>query len=299
MSLEFWADNVQERDKRRLGEMVNEIVSARTGALRKIKPNIQADIESAARIGAIYYPSECLCDPAYQYPGPEILNEWNRNMASGIKSEDDDLAEAEEWFWNSRPWLRDLRQFARSRRVGPWGMLGCVLVRILSTIPPGVVLPALVGGYASVNTFIAICGDPASSKSALMKAAEDFLVINGVDVPTYNPGSSEAIPKSFAYIQPGTKAKAATRTQPAQPAQPPKQVGMAWSIVFAIPEIETLLEQKNGNAILAALRSIWSAESSSKRYSGEEHNVRIMPHRTRCNVILGVQWDFGKVFFGR
>ena len=67
---EFWADNVQERDKRRMSVMVSEIVSARTGALRTIKPNIQADIESAARIGAIYYPSECLCSPAYQYPRP-------------------------------------------------------------------------------------------------------------------------------------------------------------------------------------------------------------------------------------
>jgi hypothetical protein len=71
-------------------------------------------------------------------------------------------------------------------------MLGCVLVRILSTVPPGVVLPPLVGSYATVNTFIAIGGDPATSKSALMKAAEDFLIIKGVNVPTYNPGSAEA-----------------------------------------------------------------------------------------------------------
>ena len=28
------------------------------------------------------------------------------------------------------------------------------------------------------------------------------------------------------------------------------------------------------------------------------HNVRIMPHRARCNVILGVQWEFGDRFFG-
>jgi hypothetical protein len=107
-------------------------------------------------------------------------------MTSSVKSEDNGLAEAEEWFWDSRPWLRDLRQFARSRRVSPWGMLGCVLVRILSTVPPGVVLPPLVGSYATVNTFIAISSDPATSKSAMMKAAEDFLIIKGVNVPTYN-----------------------------------------------------------------------------------------------------------------
>ena len=107
--------------------------------------------------------------------------------------------------WESRKWLRDLRQFARSRRVSPWGMLGCVLVRILSTVPPEVVLPPLVGSFATVNTFIAICGDPATSKSALMKAAEDFLILKGVNISTYNPGSAEAIPKSFAYIEPGTK----------------------------------------------------------------------------------------------
>ena len=294
---EFWADNVMERDKRRLGVMVREIVSARTGALQKVKPDIQADIESAERIGAIYYPAECLCSLAYQYPGREALAEWNRNMAKQRKPEDDGLAEDEEWFWDSRPWLRDLRQFARSRRVSPWGMLGCVLVRILSTVPPEVVLPPLVGSYATVNTFVAICGDPATSKSALMKAAEDFIILKNVNVPTYNPGSAEAIPKSFAYIEPGVKATKATKTQPAQPAQPPRQVGLAWSVLFAIPEVETLLEQANGKQILAALRSIWSGETFGKRYAGEPHNICIMPHRSRCNVILGVQWDFGEFFF--
>ena len=59
-----------------------------------------------------------------------------------------------------------------------------------------------------------------------------------------------------------------------------------------------MLEQANGKQILAALRSIWSGENPSKRYAGDTHNVRIMPHRARCNVILGVQWEFGDRFFG-
>jgi hypothetical protein len=61
---EFWSDNVTERDKRRLGEKIREIVGSRNGALRKIK----ALVEQAAAIGAIYTPPECLCSPAYPIP---------------------------------------------------------------------------------------------------------------------------------------------------------------------------------------------------------------------------------------
>jgi hypothetical protein len=294
----FWVQEIIDREiqKRTGEEMSGEIYRSRLGALRKIK----IKVEQTRGIGAIYTPPECLCSPAYQYPGPEALAEWNRNMAASLKpaaAGDNGLVEDEEWFWDSRPWLRDLRQFARSRRVGPWGLLGCVLVRILSAVPPEVVLPALVGSFASVNTFVAICGDPATSKSALMKAAEDFLHIAGVDVPTYNPGSVEAIPKSFALREPLVPAKAATKTLPAQPAIPAHQVGLAWSVVFAIPEIETLLAQKNGNQIFAALRSAWSGEDFSKRYAGDAHNIVVKPHRARCNVVIGVQWDFGEFFF--
>ena len=100
-----------------------------------------------------------------------------------------------------------------------------------------------------------------------MKAAEDFLIL-GVNISTYNPGSAEAIPKSFAYIEPGTKASLRRTTNRLNPRSLPSK--WVWPGLFCSRyRIETLLEQANGKQILAALRSIWSGENPSKRYAGD------------------------------
>jgi hypothetical protein len=61
-----------------------------------------------------------------------------------------------EEFWDARPVLRHIRDFARARRVGPWALLGCVLVRVVAAVPPNVVLPAMIGGNASLNLFLGV-----------------------------------------------------------------------------------------------------------------------------------------------
>jgi hypothetical protein len=54
-------------------------------------------------------------------------------------------------FWDARGALRHIRDFAHSRRVGPWALLGAIVVRTIAAVPPNIVLPALVGSQASIN----------------------------------------------------------------------------------------------------------------------------------------------------
>jgi hypothetical protein len=59
-------------------------------------------------------------------------------------------------FWDARPALQHIRDFARARRVGPWALLGCVMVRVIAATPPNLKLPALVGGQAGLNLYAGI-----------------------------------------------------------------------------------------------------------------------------------------------
>jgi hypothetical protein len=78
----------------------------------------------------------------------------------------------EEVFWNACHELQSCRGYARAVRVGPWAMLGAALAITAATIPPHVVLPGIVGDYASVNLYINLPGESGKIKSAAINAAQ-------------------------------------------------------------------------------------------------------------------------------
>jgi hypothetical protein len=59
-------------------------------------------------------------------------------------------------FWEAREVLRHIRDFARARRVGPWALLGCVLVRVVAATITKIVIPTLTGGQVSLNLYAGI-----------------------------------------------------------------------------------------------------------------------------------------------
>lgn len=183
----------------------------------------------------------------------------------------------EDEFWEARDVLRDLRLFARARRVGPWAMLGCVLTLAVGAIPPYVVLPPLVGDVASLNSFVALVGRSGESKSAAMAAARAWL---GVDPEPEEkkPGSGEGLAKCFAYIRRSKN-------------NPPAQIGKAWSVLATIPEVDTLTATggRGGATIMSALREGWSGERLGNDYAGEDKSVTINRHRYRLGLLVGVQ----------
>jgi hypothetical protein len=48
--------------------------------------------------------------------------------------------------WSARPVFEHVLTLARSRRVGPWAVLGTAMARAVATIPANVALPGTVGG---------------------------------------------------------------------------------------------------------------------------------------------------------
>lgn len=190
---------------------------------------------------------------------------------------------SEEEFWTSRDELLALRQFARARRVGPWAMLGNVLARAVWAIPPTVVLPPLVGSYASLNLFIALVGPSGAGKGGASGAAADWLDV-GQDVFTATLGSGEGMAKMFAYKD--RVARTASWVQH----------GLRASVLFDAPEVDNLiaLTSRSSSTLLPQLRSAYSGEELGFSYADPAKAVRLCAHRYRLSLTLGVQPGRGK-----
>ncbi|WP_368681665.1 bifunctional DNA primase/polymerase [Mycobacterium intracellulare] len=202
----------------------------------------------------------------------DILDEANRDYA------DDDLAQLCKAFWKSSPQLSDLHRFAQARLVGPWSMLGATLARVVSAIPPHVVLPPIVGSYASLNLFVALVGKSGESKSASMLASADWLTVE----PAYEaskPGSGEGLAKCFAYK---TKLPNGGGWS---------QIGKQWSVLAQIPEVDTLTAtgSRGGATIMSTLREGWSGERLGQDYAGDDKRIVLQKNRYRLCLVVGVQ----------
>lgn len=191
----------------------------------------------------------------------------------------DDLLTADdlEAFWSARPELSDLRQFARARRVGPWAMLGHSLAMVIGAIPPEVVLPPTIGDYASLNMFVALVGRSGETKSAAMRAAKAWLSVDPEPNPK-KPGSGEGLAKCYAYVQ---KSKG----------PPAEQVGIHWTVLAEIPEVETLtaVAKRGGANIMSELRNGWTGERLGHDYAAAEKAIVLCDHRYRLCMTIGVQ----------
>lgn len=187
----------------------------------------------------------------------------------------DDPAEAlidEQEFWSARTELGNLRDFARSRRVGPWSMFGVVLARAMAVVPPCVVLPPLVGDYGSLNLFVAIAAKSGSGKGTSEKAAKAAVLTSPV-VHSASPGSGEGILKEYAY----KKGR--------------EQVDIRNSVLFSVPEIDSLaaLKGRSGSTLMPELRKAWMGEQLGFSYAADDKKIPIKDHRYRMTMVVGVQ----------
>lgn len=189
------------------------------------------------------------------------------------------LAVDDEAFWTSRAVLTDLRQFARTRRVAPWAVLGYVLARAVCAIPPHVVLPALVGSEASLNLFVALVGPSGAGKGGASGAAKSWLRTDPETV-TATLGSGEGMAKVYAYKQKPTSANPAWT-----------QVGLESAVLFDAPEVDNLaaLSARNASTLLPQLRSAYSGEDLGFSYADPAKSVRLCAYRYRLCLTVGVQ----------
>lgn len=181
-------------------------------------------------------------------------------------------------FWDARPELRHIHDFALSKRVSPWAMLGVVMVRLLATVEPEIVLPDLVGDVASLNLFVGLVGPSGSGKSSAIKAAANAIILSPLqdddEFKVVTLGSGQGISHAFGYNIKGEVRFYEQR-----------------SVIFKLDEIDHLkaTTQQSASTILPELRCLYMGESLGAQYVEVAKRVMIPEHSYRAGFICGIQ----------
>lgn len=187
-----------------------------------------------------------------------------------------EATETETTFWQSRPYLAHIYQYALARMCSPWAVLGVAIVRTLAHIPPWVTLPPLIGGRGSLNAFIAIVGPSGVGKGAAEAAAQDC--IRWPDTPdgplhTVTLGSGEGIAHQYRHYEKG------------------EIVRDRDAVLFTVSEVDTLtaLGTRQGATIMGQLRAMFSGEALGFAYADASRRILLPAHEYRACLSIGVQ----------
>ena len=179
-----------------------------------------------------------------------------------------------EVFWSARPVLTHIRTLARSRRVGPWAVLGTAMARAVATIPP-TCRAARHRRRTHVTEPVRGTGrSSGAGKGGADAAATAGVNFHGLHVDSLPLGSGEGASRTFRPL--GT---------------PPDEPNPVTSVVFTVPEIDTLtaLTSRQGSTLSAELRKLYSGEALGFANAGKDTRTLVAAHSYRACVIVGVQ----------
>ncbi|MBI5536693.1 MAG: hypothetical protein HY898_28495 [Deltaproteobacteria bacterium] len=180
-------------------------------------------------------------------------------------------------FFDATPELQTIRQWAHARFAAKWAVFLAVLGRVLASTGPGVQLPGVIGGPASLNMIMAFVAPSGGGKGITDRVAREIWPSSIIERPI---GSGEGIAALFA---------------------PPKKEG-AEQITRAIlhsPEIDTMagLASRQGNIFLAQLKSAVMGEMLGQSNASDATSRIVLPHSYRLILSVGAQPGHCDVIF--
>lgn len=203
-------------------------------------------------------------------------------------------------FWDARPELAYLRDFALSRYAAPWAVLGATLARAVSCVEPNFQLPAVIGTEASLNLFVGLVGQSGGGKDIATGVSEALLLpVDGRDpVPldVIPLGSGEGLSHIYMKRPPKlTKRKKADDDSEAiglgfnpESDQP---IQYRTRALVSVAEIDTLgsLSERRGSTVGGQLRQAWSGSQLGFQYVDPEKRMIVPKHSYRMCLVAGVQ----------
>jgi hypothetical protein len=200
----------------------------------------------------------------------------------------DDIVEPEpdSGFWSQTTILGHVHKFARSRGASPYAVLGCVLRNVTARMEPNVVLPATIGGQASINLFTVSVGVSGGGKDIANAAGHDaftFVTAKGApveDAEHINPGSGEGLARAFAG---GKDMDAKTRVH------------------LQVPDVATLeaLAGRKGQTLVSQLLAAWMGQPIGFNNAQKDTTTAIGAHTYRLCLSVGVQPENAGFFLSR
>jgi hypothetical protein len=214
--------------------------------------------------------------PDDPWEGFEFLEEPPADDTTSVLPEErHDAADAAE-FWKSRSVLTHIREYARSRMVSPWAVLGVTLARAVCSVPPSVVIPPTIGGPASLNLFVGLVGNSGDGKDSARKVAAEAVTFRQEEFPTIPLGSGEGL--SHIYLKP-----------PRGNEEEPRRVRN--SALVLVGEIDTLgaLAKRQSSTVSGQLRQGAMGEDLGFQYADEKKRLIVPEHTYRLCLIAGIQ----------
>lgn len=195
-------------------------------------------------------------------------------LASQPPATDDD-------FWSSRESLSTIRDYARQSFVGPWALLGGVMLRSIADVPPSVAIPAIIGGRASLNLFVGFVGRSGHGKGASDAAARDYWPSAIVELPV---GTGEGLAATF-YRDVGDPDAAANVPEAA---------------IFSAGEVDTLnvLGGRSGATLFPELRKLAMGEMLGAQNASKDHRRIVPAHTYRACLSVGIQPERAGLLIG-
>lgn len=187
-------------------------------------------------------------------------------------------------FFEARPVLRYIRDYARASRIAPMTLLVDVLTRVSVITPPNVVLPPLVGAApGSLNMFVAVVGGPGSGKGIASAAAAQLMPdIRGA--VTTQPASGEGLAAIYVNRVPVPEDEGGHKNETRLHCVTPRAL-------LSIEEIGALggASSRQGSTVLPTLCSAWSGEPLGAFNKMESNRLTVPAHAYRLGLTVGVQ----------
>jgi hypothetical protein len=183
--------------------------------------------------------------------------------------------------WDARPELKHIQELAKAQLASPFSVLGVVLARVVAAVPSFVLLPPVVGGYGSLNSFYAMVGKSGSGKGISERVAS-----LGFDIAkpaqTFNAGSGEGLAHLYAR-------RAKVKDENGKSVTVIERIRD--SILLSIPEVDSLtaLGGRSGSTLISQLRQAWSGEHLGFAYADPDKALPIDEHSYRLTLLVGVQ----------
>ncbi|SKG74568.1 bifunctional DNA primase/polymerase famiily protein [Mycobacteroides abscessus subsp. bolletii] len=199
-----------------------------------------------------------------------------------------DSAEADAAFWEQREILAQIRDFARSRSVAPYAVLGAVLRRAIALTPPWVQLPPTVGDAASVNLFTVSVGRSGQGKDAANGVGHAAVVFVDSD--------GEVIEDPPAAVGIGTGEGLAKALRPTgDDDEVPTRINLT------VPEIGTLgaIAARQGATVIGELLKAYMGQALGFTNARRETTSFVPAHSYRLCLGVGAQPENAEVFMSR
>jgi len=198
-----------------------------------------------------------------------------------------DTGVPDEAFWTARKVLWHIHQSAIAGYSSPWGVLGSVLVRVLAATPPTVQLPNTIGGYGSLNLFVALVAGPSGGKGS-----SDAVARTCIEIDPRRSGPMTAFAENALGSGEGLAHMFMKRPKASRRGEPdPEPFQYNTAALVTIPEIDTLaaLQNRQGSTLGGQLRQAAMGEQLGFFYVDRDKRMLVPEHSYRLCLLAGVQ----------